>query len=95
MNLSLFYLDDGIIVGNINEVKLTLDTILQVSSGLGLEINIRKCEMWWPNFDEISWYIFPDSINKIYGEGIDLLGSSICTFKFINNHMDIKVNDCI
>ena len=30
--LLLFNLDDGIIIGNINEVKLTLDTILQVSS---------------------------------------------------------------
>ena len=95
MNLSLFYLDYGIIVGNINEVKLTFDTIIQVSSDICLEINIRKCEIWWPNFDNISWDIFPDSINKIYGEGIDLLGSSIDNSKFISNHMDIKVNDCI
>ena len=85
LNLSLFYIDDGIIIGNLNEVKLTLDTILQVSSDLGLEINISKCEIWWPNFDNISWDIFPDSINKIYGEGIDLLGSSIGTTKYINN----------
>ena len=95
MNLSLFYLDDGIIIGNINEVKLTLDTILQVSSDVGLEINPRKCEILWPNFNDISWDIFPDSINKIYGEGIDLLGSSIGNSKYINNHMDIKVNECI
>ena len=72
-----------------------MDTILQVSSDLGLEINIRKYEIWWPNFDEISWDIFHDSINKIYGVGIDLLGSSIGTSKYINNHMEIKVNDCI
>ena len=95
LNLSLFYLDDGIIVGNINEVKFKLDTILQVSSDIGLEIDISKCEIWWPYFDDISWDIFPDSINNIYGEGIDLLGSSIGTSKFMNNHMDSKVNDCI
>ena len=95
LNLSLFYLDDGIIIGNINEIKLTFDTILQVSSDLGIDINISKCEIWWPNFDNISWDIFPDSINKKYGEGIDLLSSSIGTTKYINNHMDIKVNDCI
>ena len=41
--LLLFYVDDGIIVGNINEVKLTLDIILQDSPNLGLKINIRKC----------------------------------------------------
>ena len=46
LNLSLFYLDDGIIIGDIHEVKLTLDTILQVSSDLGFEINISKCESW-------------------------------------------------
>ena len=95
LNLSLFYLNDGIIIGNINEVKSTLDTILHVSSDLGLEINISKCEIWWPNFNYISWDIFPNSINKIYGEGINLLGSSIGTSKYINNHMDIKVNDYI
>ena len=95
MNLSLFYLDDGIIIGDINEVKLKLNTIIQVSSNLGLEINISKCEIWWPNFNDISWDIFPDSINKIYGKGINLLGSSIGTSEYINNHMDIKVNDCI
>ena len=95
MNLSLFYFDDGIIIGDINEVKLTLDSIIQVSSDLRLEINIRKCEICWPNFNDISWDIFPDSINKIYGEGINLLGSSIGTSKYINNHMYIKVNDCI
>ena len=72
-----------------------MDTILQVSSDLSLEINIRKCEIWWPNFDDISCDIFPDSINKIYVEGIDLVGSSIGSSKFINNNKDIKVNYCI
>ena len=43
LNPSLFYLDDDIVVGNISEVKLTLGTILQVSSNLCIEINIRKC----------------------------------------------------
>ena len=56
-----------------------LDIILQVSLGLGLEIDISKCEICQPNFDDISWDIFSDSINKIYGEGIYLLGSSIDT----------------
>ena len=54
LNLSLFYLDDDIIIGNINEVKLTLDTIIQVSSELGLEINFIKREIWCPYVDEIS-----------------------------------------
>ena len=78
-------------VGNINEIKLTLDKFLQVSPNVGIKIYIRNVKCQWPNFDEFSWDIYPDSINKIREECIDLLCSSIFTSEFINNHMVIKV----
>ena len=39
--------------------------------------------------------IFPDLINNIHGEGIDLLGSSIDSSKFISKHTKVRVKDCI
>jgi len=49
--LHAWYLDDGNLVGDSEEVAKALDIIQVVGPELGLELNIRKTEIFWPSCD--------------------------------------------
>jgi len=49
--LHAWYLDDGTLVGDSEEVAKALDIIRVVGPELGLELNIRKTEIFWPSCD--------------------------------------------
>jgi len=49
--LHAWYLDDGNLVGDSEEVAKALDIIRVVGPELGLELNIRKTEIFWPSCD--------------------------------------------
>ena len=72
--------------------ELTLYTILQVYPNIDLEINISKCEIWWQNvYNYISIFFLVRVIILLYNEFITRYLNWF--FKFINNHIDIKVKD--
>lgn len=46
--LHAWYLDDGTVIGDSEEVAMVLDIIRVSGPGLGLEINIKRTEIFWP-----------------------------------------------
>ena len=71
--LNQWYLDDGVIVGKVEEVVGVLKVIEDLGPSLGLHVNLAKCEIWWPGnaqaFDEFS----PD-LCHCHDNGIIILG---------------------
>ena len=47
--LHAWYLDDGTVIGDSEEVARVLDIIKVNGPGLGLELNIKKTEIFWPS----------------------------------------------
>jgi hypothetical protein len=43
LDLCVFYLDDGVIIGNI-----VFQLIQENGPALGLHLNVKKNEIWWP-----------------------------------------------
>lgn len=48
LDWKVFYLDDGILVGNVVDVFHALDCLVASYKALGLECNLRKCTLWGP-----------------------------------------------
>ncbi|GKA96543.1 hypothetical protein Tco_0818638, partial [Tanacetum coccineum] len=46
--LHAWYLDDGTVIGDSKEVARVIDIIKVSGSGLGLELNIKNTEIFWP-----------------------------------------------
>ena len=44
-----WYLDDGTIIGDAKEVAKALDVIIAEGPRLGLQLNIKKTEVFWPS----------------------------------------------
>ncbi|GJS12033.1 putative reverse transcriptase domain-containing protein [Tanacetum coccineum] len=47
--LHAWYLDDGTVIGDSEEVSRVLDILTVSGPGLGLELNIKKTEIFWPS----------------------------------------------
>ena len=75
IGLNLWYLDNGIIIGNCNDVANFFDQISIQGPKFGLKLNPRKCEAFWPSGD----HSFPELHSDIIRlqEGVSLLGSPI------------------
>ena len=54
-----------------------------MSPSLGLELNLSKCELWWPIKDP-EWSKFPQNIQRSSASGTDLLGSAVGDSSFQN-----------
>jgi hypothetical protein len=76
--LHSWYLDDGTVVWDSMEVAKTLDIIREIGPGLGLHLNIRKIEIFWPscNGNKLRQGLFPSDIGKPV-LGIKLLGGVV------------------
>ena len=48
LDLCVFYLDDGVIIGDIGDVYQVFQLIQQNGPALGLHLNVKKNEIWWP-----------------------------------------------
>ena len=73
--LSLWYLDDGTIIGTRTAVRQVLDRLLVNGPRFGLHLNLSKCEIYWPSGDQ-AFPEFPAEVTRI-GElqhGVELLG---------------------
>jgi len=76
--LHAWYLDDGTLVGDSEEVAKALDIIRVVGPKLGLELNIRKTEIFWPSCDgnKHRGGLFPAEIRRPT-LGVKLLGGAV------------------
>jgi hypothetical protein len=73
-----WYLDDGTIIGDSEEVAKSLDIIRETGPGLGLLLNIRKTEVFWPSCDgsKLRKGLFPSDIGRPLS-GVKLLGGAV------------------
>ena len=49
LDLSVWYLDDGTIIGNVEDVFRVFELIRVEGPSLGLNLNVKKNEIWWPS----------------------------------------------
>ncbi|GKC21588.1 hypothetical protein Tco_1023738 [Tanacetum coccineum] len=75
---SLWYLDDGTIVGDTLVVGKVLDLITKDGPRCGLHLNVDKTELFWPKEDPRSRLegIFPPNISRPL-HGVKLLGAPV------------------
>ena len=69
---------------NVNKRSLTLDLMSAESAMIGLQLNLSKCEVWWPSRSE-AWDIFPAAVRRIDTDGVEFLGAGIGSSDFINS----------
>ncbi|GJV79785.1 putative reverse transcriptase domain-containing protein [Tanacetum coccineum] len=76
--LHAWYLNDGTVISDLEEVSRVLDIIKVSGLGLGLELNIKKIEIFWPscNGTKIRDGLFPVDIRRL-SLGVKLLGGAV------------------
>ncbi|GKB78774.1 putative reverse transcriptase domain-containing protein [Tanacetum coccineum] len=76
--LHAWYLDDGTIFGDSEEVAGVLDIIKVSGPGLGLKLNIKKTEIFWPSCNgmKLREGLFPVDIRRS-SSGVKLLGGAV------------------
>ncbi|GJZ96550.1 putative reverse transcriptase domain-containing protein [Tanacetum coccineum] len=76
--LHAWYLDDGTVIGDSEEVARVLDIIKVSGPGLGLELNIKKTEIFWPSCNgmKLREGLFPVDIRRP-SSGVKLLGGAV------------------
>ena len=88
--MNIWYCDDGVLVGEIDEVQKALSLVTVEGKKIGLHVNLNKCELHWPNNVDLS--IFDSSIRRTPQAGVDLLGSHIGTKDSLENFLESKVD---
>ena len=78
LHVSLWYLDDGTLVGHRRVVRRILDGLVSAGPQFGLHVNLTKCELYWPSGDQ-SFPEFPTAITRTSqaSDGVELLGSPV------------------
>ncbi|KAJ0599143.1 putative reverse transcriptase domain, exostosin [Helianthus annuus] len=73
-----WYLDDGTVIGDAVQVAKALDIISSEGPALGLRLNIRKTEIFWPtcNGVKVRPGLFPSEIGRPE-RGVKLLGGAV------------------
>ncbi|GJS86280.1 hypothetical protein Tco_0752821 [Tanacetum coccineum] len=76
--LHAWYLDDGTVIGDSEEVAKVLDIIKAAGPGLGLELNIKKTKIFWPSCNgmKLREGLFPVDIQRP-SSGVKLLGGAV------------------
>ena len=81
LDLQVWFLDDGTLVGDTAEVAQALHIIQQEGPALGLHLNAAKTVVWWPQWDprREDAGLFPDGIAQLHPEkgGVSLLGGGV------------------
>ncbi|XP_021991104.1 uncharacterized protein LOC110887846 [Helianthus annuus] len=73
-----WYLDDGTLIGDATQVANALDIIRAEGPSLGLQLNIKKTEVFWPtcNGVKVQEGLFPQGIGRPM-LGVKLLGGAV------------------
>ena len=91
--MSAWYLDDGTLVGT----RATLTAVLkelnsEATKALVLELNMQKCEIWWPTGDQ-TFAEFPGNVKRIPPEGVDILKIPVGPDAYVARRLQEKVAD--
>ena len=92
--LHSWYLDDGQAIGKLMDIKRVFELIMEMSSLLGLSINMNKSYYW--RCPEIRTYNLPASFLPIAenkDDGLVVLGAPVGSDAFSRNQISIKVHE--
>ena len=96
LDLNVWYLDDGVIIGHKNDVHKVFELIQEEGPRLGLHLNVKKNEIWWPSRSEPD--PFPKEVERVPNCGVKLLGAPIgmveFTTKFVSKKLDALKQVC-
>ena len=73
LDANIWYIDDGTLIGNVNDLFRGWQVIDHECSSLGLSLNPSKCELWSPDYN-VDWSSFPDEFIRLPVQGFKLLG---------------------
>jgi hypothetical protein len=73
-------------VDDVHQVFVLLE---REGPALGLHLNVKKNEIWWPN--RASMDPFPADVDRIDNAGVKLLGAPIGTKDFTTNFVTKKL----
>ena len=89
LDLGVWYLDDGAIVGDVEDVFKVFQLIENEGPARGLVLNVRKNEVWWPT--RASPDPFPADVDRVEDAGVKLLGAPIGTREFTTEFVKKKL----
>ena len=89
LNLCVFYLDDGLIIGDTADVYQVFKLIQQHGPALGLHLNVKKNEIWWPC--RSGGDPFPEDVDRVDNAGVKLLGAPIGSRDFTTDFVKKKL----
>ena len=90
LDLCVWYLDDGTIIGPVDVVHKVFLLLEQDGPALGLHLNVKKNEIWWPNRASVD--PFPAEVDRIDNAGVKLLGAPIGTKAFTMGFVKKKLD---
>jgi hypothetical protein len=92
LDLNVWYLDDGAIVGSRVAVATTMQDLASPEvQGLGLHVNLDKCEVWWPSgshgFPEL-----PPQVQRMSCEGVEILKIPVATDEYVAGRLQAAMD---
>ena len=96
--LNIWYLDDGTLVGPPHTVHAAFEFICEHGPHYGLHLNSNKCKLWWPLLSENDVSFFPAEVQRVFDNGIVLLGAPVGSPDFIfQYHQSVigEINDLL
>jgi len=89
LDVHVWYLDDGTIIGDIDLVVRAL-SVIECGPRLGAHLNHEKSEIWWPSReDDVG--VFPSHIVRVPICGVKLLWSPISSREFMTDFLERRV----
>src|SRR6478609_7380385 len=89
LDLCVWYLDDGTIIGLVEDVYKVFLLIQKEGPALGLHLNVKKNEIWWPS--SVGSDPFPEGVDRVDNAGVKLLGAPIGSRKFTTEFVKKKL----
>jgi len=89
LNLDVWYLDDGTIIGDVEDVFKVFQLIESEGPAHGLVLNVRKTEIWWPT--RTSPDPIPAEVDRVENAGVKLLGAPIGSREFTTEFVKKKL----
>ena len=90
LDLCVWYLDDGTIIGSVEDVHKVFELIQRDGPARGLHLNVKKNEIWWPS--RASPDPFPADVDRVDNAGVKLLGAPIGTKAFTTGFVQKKLD---
>ena len=89
MSFLTWILDDGPIIGDVEDVFKVFQFIESEGPAVGLVLNVKKNEIWWPT--RASSDPFPAEVDRVENAGVKLLGAPIGSGEFTTEFVKKKL----